>query len=101
MILVFYDCGCIDASAPYPLCRDILASISAEHGAGDSLEECHNRDVLFGFAIRGHLDQVACRGCLSDDHILDHIVRIGLYDWSGLDHQGVVNNLRSRFATLQ
>ena len=50
-----YNCGRIDASAAYPLCRDILASVSAEHGAGDSLEECHNRDVLFGFVIRGHL----------------------------------------------
>ena len=83
-----YDCGCIDASAPYPSCRDILASISAEYGAGDSLEECHNRDALFGFAIRGHLDRVARRGRLSGDHVLDHIVCIRLYDWSGLDHQG-------------
>ena len=76
-----YDCGRIDASAAYPSCRDILASVSVEHGAGDSLEECHNRDVLFGFAIRGHLDRVARRGRLSNDHILDRIIRIGLYDW--------------------
>ena len=81
-----YDCGRIDASAPYPSCRDILASVSAEYGAGDLLEECHNRDALFRFAIRGHLDRVARCGRLSSDHILDRIVCIGLYDWSGLDH---------------
>ena len=54
----------------------------------DSVEECHNHDALFGFAIRSHLDRVARRGHLSGDNILDHIVRIGLYDWSGLDNQG-------------
>ena len=83
-----YNCGRIDASAPYPSCRDILVSVSAEYGAGDSLEECHNRDALFRFAIRSHLDQVACCGRLFGDHVLDRIVRIRLYDWSGLDHQG-------------
>ena len=83
-----YDCGRIDASAPYPSCRDILASVLAEYGGGDSLEECHNRDALFGFTICSHLDQVARRSRLSGDNILDCIVSIGLYDWSGLDHQG-------------
>ena len=42
-----YDGGRIDASSPYPSCCDILASVSAEFGGGDSLEECHNRDALF------------------------------------------------------
>ena len=83
-----YDCGCIDASAPYLSCRDILASVSAEYGGGDSLEECHNRNALFRFVIRSHLDQVARRGRLSGDNILDRIVSIRLYNWSGLDHQG-------------
>ena len=83
-----YDCGRIDASAPYPSCRDILASVSAEYGGGDLLEECHNRDALFRFAICSHLDWVARCSRLSGDNILDCIVRIGLYDWSGLDHQG-------------
>ena len=68
-----YDCGRIDASSPYLLCRDILASVSAEFGGGDSLEECHNRDALFGFVIRSHLDQVARRGRLSSDNILNRI----------------------------
>ena len=65
-----YDCGRIDTSSAYPLCRDILAGVSAEHGAGDSLEECHNCNALFGFAIRGHLDRVERRGQLSNDHIV-------------------------------
>ena len=81
-----YDCGRIDGSIAYPSCKSILASVSAEQGASDSPEECHNCDVLFGFAIRGHLDRVACHGRLSNDHILDRIVRIGLYNWSRLDH---------------
>ena len=83
-----YDGGRIDASTPYPSCCDILVSVSVEFGGGDSLEECHNRDALFGFTIRSHLDRVAHRGHLSSDNILNRIVSIGLYDWSGLDHQG-------------
>ena len=83
-----YDCGCIDGTVDYPSCQAILASVSAEQGASDLLEECYHRDVLFGFAICGHLDCVGCHGHLSNDHILDCIVSIGLYDWSGLDRQG-------------
>ena len=83
-----YDCGRIDGSIAYPSCKSILASVSAEQGASDSLEECHNCDALFWFAIRGHLDRVARCGRLLNDHILDRIVRIRLYDWSRLDHQG-------------
>ena len=83
-----YDCGCIDASTPYPSCGDILASVSAEFWGGDSLEECHNRNALFGFVIRSHLDWVVRHGRLSGDNVLNRIVSIGLYDWSGLDHQG-------------
>ena len=83
-----YNGGRIDASTPYPSCRDILASVSVEFGGGDLLEECYNRDALFGFAIRSHLDRVARCGRLSRDNVLNHIVSIGLYDWSGLDHQG-------------
>ena len=66
----------------------ILASVLTEQGASDSLEGCHNRDMLFGFAIHGHLDWVARRGRMENNHILDQIIRIGLYDWSGLDRQG-------------
>ena len=83
-----YDCGRIDSTIAYPLCEAILASVLAEQGVSDLLEECYNRDVLFGFAIRGHLDCVGRRSRLSNDHILDCIVRIGLYDWSRLDRQG-------------
>ena len=83
-----YDCRCIDASTPYPSCRDILASVLVEFGGGDSLEECHNHDALFEFAIRSHLNWVARCGCLSGDNVLNRIVSIGLNDWSGLDHQG-------------
>ena len=54
-----YDGGHIDASTPYPSCRDILASVLVESGGGNSLEECHNRDALFGFVICSHLDRVA------------------------------------------
>ena len=43
---------------------------------------------LFGFAIRGYLDRVVRRGRMENDHILNWIVRIGLYDWSRLDRQG-------------
>ena len=81
-----YNCGRIDASAPYPSCRDILASVSVEYGGGNLLEECHNHNALFGFTIRSHLDRVACCGRLSGNNILDRIVRIWLYDWSSLDH---------------
>ena len=83
-----YDCGCINSTVAYPSCEAILASVSAEQGASNSLEECHNCDVLFGFAICGHLDRVATRGRMENDHILDQIIHIGLYDWSGLDCQG-------------
>ena len=71
-----YDCGRIDGTIAYPSCEAILANVSAEQGASHSLEDCYNRDVLFRFAIRGHLDRVGRRGLLSNDHILDHIVRI-------------------------
>ena len=83
-----YNCGRIDGSIAYPSCKSILASVSVEQGASDSLEECYNHDALFEFVICGHLDRVARRGRLSNDHILDCIVCIGLYNWSGLDHQG-------------
>ena len=83
-----YDCGRIDSSIAYPLCKTILANVSADQGVSDSLEECHNHDVLFGFTIHGHLDHVARRGRLANDHVLDRIVCIGLYDWSGIDRQG-------------
>ena len=95
-----YDCGRINGTIAYPSCEAILASVSAEQGVSDSLEECYNRDELFGFAIRGHLDCVGRHGRLSNDHILDRIVRIKLYDWSGLDRKGVENNLSFKFATL-
>ena len=79
-----YDCGRIDGSIAYPSCETILAKVSAKQGVGKSLEECYNRDVLFRFAIRGHIDRIARRGRIGNDPVLDHIVRIGLYDWSGL-----------------
>ena len=83
-----YDCGRIDGSVAYPSCEAILASVLVEQGASDLLEECHNRDALFRFAICGHLDRVACHGRMENNHIPDWIIRIGLYDWSGLDRQG-------------
>ena len=83
-----YDCGRIDGSIAYPPCQSILASVSAEQGAGNALEECYHRDALFGFAIRSHLDCIARRGRIANDPVLDRIVRIRLYDWSGLDCQG-------------
>ena len=82
-----YNCGRIDASVAYPSCKAILAHVLVEQEASDLLEECHNCDALFGFTIRGHLDRVVCRGRLSNNHILDCIVHIGLYNWSGLDRQ--------------
>ena len=83
-----YDCGRIDGTVDYLLCQAILASVSAEQGASNSLEECYHHDAFFGFAIRGHLDWVARRGQMANDHILNRIVRIGFYNWSRLDRQG-------------
>ena len=83
-----YDCGRINGTVAYPSCEVILASVLVEQGASDLLEECHNRDALFGFAIHGHLVRVARRGQMENNHILDRIIHIRLYDWSGLDRQG-------------
>ena len=83
-----YDCSRIDGTVDYPLCQAILASVSAEQGESYLLEECYHRDALFGFAICGHLDCVGRCGHLSNNHILDRIMSIELYDWSGLDCQG-------------
>ena len=83
-----YDCGRLDGTIAYPSCQDILSCVSAETGASDLLEECYNRDALFRFAIRSHLDLTACSSRISKDHILSRILNIGLYDWAGRDRQG-------------
>ena len=83
-----YNCGRLDGTMAYPLCQDILSCVSAEAGASDSLEECYNRDALFGFAIRSHLDLTARSSRISKDRILSRILNIGLYDWTGRDQQG-------------
>ena len=83
-----YDCGHLDGTMAYPLCQDILSYVSAEAGTSDSLEECYNRDALFGFAIRSHLNLTARSSHISKDHILPMILNIGLYNWTGRDRQG-------------
>ena len=46
-----HDISRINGTAPYLSCKDILASVSAEHGNGDSLKDCYYSDALFCFAI--------------------------------------------------
>ena len=83
-----HDLSCIDGSAPYPSCKDILVQVLAEHGNCDSLEDCYNSDALFGFAIRSHLDSVARQSQIENNYIITRVLDIGLYDWKALDRQG-------------
>ena len=83
-----YNTSRIDGTLDYPLCQTILSRVLAEQGESDSLEDCYHCNVIFGFTIHGHLDHVTRRNRMSNNHILDRIVNIGLYGWSTPNCQG-------------
>ena len=83
-----YNSSRIDGTLDYPSCQAILSRVLAEQGDSDSLEDCYHQNVIFRFTIRRHLDHVARRDRMLNDHILDRIMNIGLYDWSRPNHHG-------------
>ena len=83
-----YDSSRVDGTIDYPSCQTILSCILAEHGEGDSLEDCYHHDALLRFTILGHFDLMAHSNRIAKDPILLRILNIGLYNWSTPDRQG-------------
>ena len=54
----------------------------------DELDEWHNSNSLFGFAIAAHSDRVVWMGRLEWDVVLNRILLMGIYDWKDTDKQG-------------
>ena len=54
----------------------------------DELDEWHNSDFLFGFAIAAHSDRIVQMGHLERDVVLNRILSMGIHDWKDMDKQG-------------
>ena len=78
----------IDSREPYPALRTLVEHSEGVSRDADELDEWHNSDSLFGFAIATHLDRVVQMGCLERDVVLNRILSMGIYDWKDTDKQG-------------
>ena len=78
----------IDSREPYPALHTLVECSEGVSRDADDLDEWHNSDSLFGFAIAAHSDRVIQMGCLERDVVLNHILSMGIYDWKDTDKQG-------------
>ena len=83
-----YPSSRIDGGTPYPDIASVVLRMERESGSRDSLPEFHNTDAIFGFEIRAHLQYRAFQNEDVENGQLNRILRIGLYDWTGVDRIG-------------
>ena len=51
------------------------------------LDDCHNDNAIWGLAVKTVLELVDNRVC-QKDHVLHHLIRIGIHDWASFDVWG-------------
>ena len=78
----------IDSCEPYPALRTLVEHSEGVSRDADNLDEWHNSNSLFGFAITAHSDRIVRMGHLEWDVVLNHILLMGIYDWKDMDKQG-------------
>ena len=78
----------INSCEPYPALRTLVEHSEGVNGDADKLDEWHNSDSLFGFAIAAHLDRIVRMGRLVRDVVLNQILLMGIYGWKDTDKQG-------------
>ena len=88
-----HDChdhasSCINSCEPYPALRTLVEHSEGVSRDADKLDEWHNSNSLFGFAIATHSDRVVWMGHLERDMVLNCILLMGIYDWKDTDKQG-------------
>ena len=78
----------INSCEPYPVLCTLVEHLEEVSRDADELDEWHNSDSLFGFAIAAHSDRVVQMGRLERDVVLNRILSMGIYDWKDTDKQG-------------
>ena len=61
----------INSHEPYPVLRTLVEHSEGVSRDADELDEWHNSDSLFEFAIATHSDRVVWMGCLEQDVLLN------------------------------
>ena len=51
------------------------------------LDDCHNDDTIWGLAVKTAFELVDNR-VRQGDHVLHHLIRIGINDWASFDVWG-------------
>ena len=80
--------SCINSREPYPVLHTLVERLEGASRDADELDEWHNSDSLFGFAITAYLDRIVLMGHLEQDVVLNHILSMMIYNWKDTDKQG-------------
>ena len=51
------------------------------------LDDCHNNDTIWGLAVKMAFELVD-NHVRQKDHVLHHLIRIGIHDWASFDVRG-------------
>ena len=52
-----------------------------------NLDDCHNNDAIWGLAVKTAFELVDNR-VRQKDHVLHHLIQIGIHDWASFDVRG-------------
>ena len=78
----------INSREPYPVLCTLVEHSEVVSRDADELDEWHNSDSLFRFAITTPSDRVVQMGHLEQDVVLNHILSMRNYNWKDTDKQG-------------
>ena len=81
------------------IARPGQADFEAVRWRDDDLQEVHNDDALWGFAVRAHEEYRLRDPTQWNDAVLNRLFRMGTLDWASPDHRTHQGTQSIRFAT--